>query len=50
MLEILGIPVDMRKGIAQDKGRINIMKNTEKESTELYVSNVLTQLFITIWL
>ena len=34
-LETHGIPVDIRKGMTQDMGRTNIMKNTERESTNL---------------
>ena len=49
-LETHGIPVDIRKGIAQDMGRTNIRKDRERESIKLSVSKVLTKLFITIWL
>ena len=39
-LEIHGIPVAIRKGMAQDRGRTSIMKDTERESIKLYVSKV----------
>ena len=34
-LEMFGIPVDILKGMMQDMGRNNNMKNTEKESIKL---------------